>query len=362
MSARAAIDLNAFNHNLTVLERTIAPVPVMLMVKANAYGHGLLEIVQTASTAGVSRFGVLDVETALFLRKHNVTSTLFAWLHGSSTPWLEAIEANIDLGVSSILHLEAIAQACTHAGATAQVKPVAQVHLKIDTGLHRNGVNVDQWEAFVTYALMLERRDVLHIRGIWSHLADTSTEDDLRALRIFNDACAQARALGARPEVLHLAASTAGFCLPEAHFDMVRFGLVAYGVSSVKNVSAKELNIEPVMSVEADVVAIDRERQVARIDIGFGDGLCAVDTDQAHIVIGNGQYPICSVDVDTLEVCLEHAGAETERIKVGDTAYVFGAGVHGEASITTWAQWCDTAEDEVMTRLASRVERVYVRG
>ncbi|HEY5222912.1 MAG TPA: alanine racemase [Microbacteriaceae bacterium] len=349
MSARAIVDLAALRANVGLLSGSIAPARTMLAVKANAYGHGLIPVATAGLASGASSLAVLEIPAGLELRAAGVTAPLFAWLHGTNTDFRAGIEADIQLGVSAEWQLQAIAAA--HAG-----KP-ATVHLKLDSGLSRNGATPADWPALVSAALAAERAGIVRVRAAWSHLADASLEDDEAALAVFRDAVAVARSLGARFEVLHLAASSAGIRMPAARFDFVRFGIAAYGISPFDDRSAADLGVRPVMSLQADVVDLvdDPTGTFARLAVGYADGVASSALGGAQVLLGGHRVRVVTLDVDSMLV-------ETGEIvpSVGDSALVFGPGDHGEPTAAEWANWASTIGDEIVTHVAARVPRGYL--
>ncbi|AGW41201.1 alanine racemase [Leifsonia xyli subsp. cynodontis DSM 46306] len=347
---RAVIDLAALRRNVAQLTRLIAPAETMLAVKADAYGHGLLPIAEAGVEAGATSLAVLEIPAGLVLRRAGVTVPLLAWLHGAGTDWRAGIENDIDLGISSLWQLDAIA-------AAAADRP-AIVHLKVDTGLSRNGATREEWPALVDAALALQGAGVVRVRAAWSHLADTSIADDEAALAEFLDAVAEAEARGARFEILHLAASSAGIRMPEARFALVRFGIAAYGFSPFDDTTGAELGLKPVMRLEAPVTAAHLGGNAhVRVGIGFGDGVPTLGLARTSVQLGGRRCPVIAVEADSMLV-----DAGDQRVEPGDTAILFGPGESGEATAEEYAEWAGTIADEMVTGVAARVPRVYVDG
>ena len=345
---RAVVDLGALRRNVAHLTRLIAPAETMLAVKADAYGHGLLPIAEAGLEAGATSLAVLEASAGLVLRSAGITVPVLAWLHGDDTDWRAAIEADIELGISALWQLEAIAAA----GAD---RP-AVVHLKVDTGLSRNGATREQWPQLIDAALELERAGVVRIRAAWSHLADASIADDEAALAEFRDAVAEAEERGARFEILHLAASSAGIRMPEARFDLVRFGIAAYGYSPFDDRTGTELGLEAVMRLEAPVVEVHVGGTTrVRLGIGYGDGVPVLGIAKTSVLLAGQRCRVLEVDVDTMIV---DAGAA--RVAVGDTAVLFGSGLDGSVTAEKYADWAETIADEMITGVATRVPRIYV--
>jgi alanine racemase len=344
MTALATIDLDAFRANVALLTRMVAPAKVMLAVKANAYGHGMLELAPAALEAGADSLAVLEVPAAVALRESGVTAPLFAWLHGPHTDFAAAAAQDIDLGISAPWQLEAIA-------ATRPARPVA-IHLKVDTGLHRNGASEADWPALVTAALEVERSGAVTVRAIWSHLADASPEDDAEALARLQAAVHVAEALGVRTPLVHLAASSAGIRMPEARLDLVRFGIAAYGISPFDDTDGRGLGLVPVMTLETTVTDVDAEHGTATIGAGFGDGLPVSALPRAEVLAGGERRVIRAIDADASIIA-------ARGLAVGDRVVLFGVGDAGEPTAEEWAGWAETIGDEIVAQVAPRVPRAY---
>jgi alanine racemase len=344
------LDLEAFRHNVRTLAQLASPARCMIAVKANAYGHGMVPFARAAVEAGAQALAVLEVPAGLDLRAAGVQVPLFAWLHGEQTDFAAAIAADIELGVSSRIELDRILAAVRDAPAA--------VHLKIDTGLHRNGASPEDWPALVSAAREAEIAGRVRIAGLWSHLADASPEDDAAALAEFRAAVAVAAGLGVEDPFLHLAASSAGIREPEARFDQVRFGIAAYGISPFDDVDGRGLGLRPVMTVRAPVLSVDESRAV--IAAGSADGVppsvLGPSGSGAWVLLAGVRREIVEVGIDTLEVDL---GEGTAR--AGDVATLFGPGDDGEPTAEEWAEWAGTVGDEIVARASTRGERI-LRG
>jgi len=335
MTATVHIDLDAFEHNVAHLVSLAAPASTWIAIKSNAYGHGMLELAENALTVGASGLAVLDVPAALSLRGHGITATLFAWLHGAETDFGAAVAGDVDLGVSTFEQLESI----------AAVPGVGRVHLKIDTGLHRNGVSEADWESFCRRAHELESAGSIRVAGIWSHLADAGEKSDTKALAKFDSAVAQARAIGLSPDVVHIAASSAALRNPGSRHDVVRVGIAAYGISPFDDVDGAGLGLRPVLRLSASTDS-------SVVSAGWFDGMPQVSgTSGAWISCDGTPRPIVSVNPRTTDVEAEPLSSTTVDI-------IGGSG----PTVEQWAAWTNTIGDEIVTAIPSHVRRVYVRG
>ncbi len=350
MTATATIDLQAFRHNVRTLTDLVAPSAVMLAVKADAYGHGMLQLAPVALDSGASSLAVLELPAAVTLRDAGVTAPLFAWLHGAQTDFSAAWRHNIDVGISARWQIEAIE-------ASRPERPV-RVHLKVDTGLHRNGASEEDWPELVRAALKAEETGAVTVQAAWSHLADASPEDDAEALVRLHTAIGVAEDMGARFPETHLAASSAGIRMPDARLDLVRFGIAAYGISPFDDVDGKGLDLLPVMTFRTTVTDVDPERGTATIGAGFGDGMAAAALPKAEVLVAGARRMIREIDVDSSTIEAREDGADS--VEVGDEVVIFGTGDAGDPTAEEWAGWADSIGDEIVTQVATRVPRIYL--
>ncbi|MWJ47344.1 alanine racemase [Clavibacter michiganensis] len=364
---RAVVDLDAIRHNVRTLAALAAPARTMVAVKADAYGHGALQVARAALEAGAESLAVLDVASAVELRRAGITARLLAWLHGVDTDFRVAVEEGIDLGVSALWELERIAAAGRATGIRARV------HLKADTGLSRNGATPELWPDLVRAAVAADAAGELTLHALWSHLADASPEDDDAALARFHDAVRVAEELGARPVEKHLAASSAGIRLPAARFDMVRFGIAVYGISPFDDRSGRDLGLIPAMTLEADVVSVKRVEAghgvsygldhrtagpstLVLVPLGYADGIPRIAAPRASVLLNGRRFPVAGrIAMDQLVLDVGDLPVE-----VGDTAVILGPGDRGEPTAEEWAGWAETIGDEIVTRVGPRVDRVHL--
>lgn len=339
---RIEVDLAAFAHNVRTLSAMVAPARTMLAVKADAYGHGMLQLAQTALESGADSLAVLEIDAGLALRRDGVTAPLFAWLHGVDSDFAAAIAADVQLGVSAMWQLEAIL-AAGH----------GRIHLKVDTGLHRNGANPEDWPALVTAAVEAQEAGLVTVEAIWSHLADASPEADAEALTKFHDAVAVARSLGLDPPLLHLAASSAGIREPQARFGLVRFGIAAYGISPFDDQSARELGLIAPMTIRGPVMAV--HEGVATVGIGSEDGIQPSAIGHAQALIRGERRDVATLSIDAIGI--DVSGMD---VSVGDDVILFGSGERGEPTAEDWAAWAGTIGDEIVAaRGVRRLPVVY---
>lgn len=346
----ASISLPAFRANVRHAKNSLADdARLMIAIKSDAYGHGGLPLAKAAVEAGADALAVLDIDYGRALRQEIPGVRLLCWLHSPSSDFAGAASAGLDVGISGLWQLELLREQAPSQD--------TRVHLKIDTGLHRNGALPSVWPDVVQRARELEVEGHLKVVGIWSHLADTSLEEDRSSLHRFHDAVSIARQAGLTPELLHIAASAAAADLPETRLDMVRVGIIAYGVSPFDDRSAQEMGFQPVMTVKARVTSIDTSATTAILGMGFGDGLLPPSEAEGWITHDGHRFRIASVEADhTVLSAREGSPLPAE----GEWITLWGDPEGGSPRAEDWATWAGTIGDEVVASVSPHVERRFI--
>lgn len=369
----AVIDLDAIARNVRTIAERVAPAGVMAVVKANAYGHGAVEAARAALAGGATRLGVADLDEAFELREAGIDAPVLAWLHDPDADFAEAILADVEVGVSSLDQLERAAAAAT---ATGSRSPAA-VHLKIDTGLSRNGVAEADWPAVVARAAELERAGRVTVAGVFSHFANTSREVDAAQLAVFERALERAATAGLNPSVRHLASSEQAIRDPSARYDVVRIGIGVYGLTPFGDgTTCTDLGLVPAMTLRARVAAVrhvdagagasyghlwhaDAPTTLALVPLGYADGIPRHATGGgAEVLVAGARRPVVGrVAMDQFIVDVGDA-----PVAVGDEVVVFGDPASGAPTADEWAEASGTIGYEIVTRIGPRVPRRYVGG
>jgi alanine racemase len=367
----AVIDLSAVRDNVATLRARIATPHFLTVVKANAYGHGMVPVARAALAGGATHLGVADVTEALTLRSAGISAPILAWLHDPNEDFVAAVSAGITVCVSSFAQLDAVVRAGERAGLGAGTPPT--VHIKIDTGLSRNGAADETWAELFARAAELEADRRVAIEGIFSHLSNASVEDDLAQAARFESGVALARKAGLNPTIRHLSASNAALTLPQLAFDMVRVGIATYGISPDDSVAPHDYGLRPVMTLRGRVAAI-REvpagtgvsydltyrtsgaSRLALVPIGYGEGVPRAASDRGPVSIRGSRFTVAGrVAMDQFVVDC----GETE-VEVGDEVVLFGDPAKGHPSVADWAAATNTIGYEVITRLGGRLTRTFV--
>ena len=367
LRAEAVVDLAAIRANVTTLKAGTSAA-VMAVVKADGYGHGLVESSRAALAGGATWLGTATIDEALVLRRAGVDVPALSWLWtpGETETVRAAIEADIDLSVSSTWQLAIVATAARETGRTARV------HLKIDTGLSRNGAYVDDWPELVR-AAGAER--AVEVIGIWSHFAyadEPGHPTIAKQLDAFRAALDVAESLGVRPQVRHIANSAATLTLPEAHFDLVRPGIAIYGLTPVP--AQGEFGLVPAMTLRSGLASVkrvragegvsyghvyttDRDTTLALVPMGYADGIPRHATNVGPVSINGHRFTVSG------RVCMDQFVVDVGDLDVteNDDAILFGAGPDVPRAID-WAEAIGTIHYEIVTRIGPRVPRTYRGG
>lgn len=367
----ALIDTTAITANVRALRHVAGSAKLLAVLKADGYGHGIEPAARAALAGGADYLGTAVLEEAFAVREAGITAPLFSWLAAPGAPYARAIGCDINLAAYSLGQLEEIAQAGTQAG------KIPRIHLKIDTGMWRGGATHEDWPQLCASALSLERADKIKVVGIWSHLAcaDEPEHPSVAAqLAEFTWAISIAREQGLNPELCHIANSAATLAIPEAHFDMVRTGISVYGVNPLpEELRADSPELRPAMSLCAAIVQTKRapagagvsyghtertevETTLAVVPLGYADGVFRSASSRGPVQIAGQRFRVLG------RVCMDQFTVDVgeSRISAGDRAVLFGPGDDGEPHVEAWAEASGTIPYEILTRIGSRVPRVYV--
>ncbi|MFE9920201.1 alanine racemase [Streptomyces sp. NPDC005774] len=373
--ARAEIDLGALRANVRSLRAHASGAALMAVVKADAYGHGALACARAAVEAGASWLGTATPQEALALRAPGAgipsDVRVMCWLWTPGGPWREAIEADLDVGVSGMWALEEVTAAARAAG-----RP-ARVHLKADTGLGRGGCVPADWTGLVAAARAAEADGLLRVVGLWSHLAcaDEPGHPSIEAqLTRFREMVAYAEQQGVDPEVRHIANSPAILTLPDSHFDLVRAGVATYGVSPSPEIGTPaDFGLRQVMTLTASLALVKHvpgghgvsyghhyvtpgATTLGLVPLGYADGIPRHASSTGPVLV-EGKLRTVAGRIAMDQFVVDLGGDEPPP---GTEVVLFGPGDRGEPTVEDWAQAAGTIGYEIVTRIGTRVPRVHV--
>ncbi|EPH39340.1 putative Alanine racemase [Streptomyces aurantiacus JA 4570] len=368
---RAEIDLAALRANVRALRARAPHAAFMAVVKADGYGHGMIPCARAARDAGATWVGTATPEEALALRAAGIGGRVLCWLWTPGGPWRDAVEADLDVTVSGMWALREVTEAARAAGRTARVQ------LKADTGLGRNGCMPGDWPQLVREALGAEAAGLVSVTGLWSHFAcaDEPGHPSIQGqLDVFREMVAYAEERGIRPEVRHIANSPATLTRPDTHFDLVRPGIAMYGVSPSPEIGTpQDFGLRPVMTVAAALASVKHApaghgvsyghhyttpgaTTLGLVPAGYGDGIPRHASGSGPVLV-DGKWRTAAGRIAMDQFVVDLGGDEPPA---GSEALLFGPGDRGEPTAEDWARAADTIAYEIVTRIGSRVPRVYV--
>jgi alanine racemase len=360
--AEARIDLDRIKANIKHLIE-LSDTSVMAVVKADAYGHGLVPVAQAALAAGASALGVALLEEAITLRKAGITAPILAWLVPPGSDFKLAVDNEIELAASSIKVLEEI-------GAVKSTNR-PRVHLEVDTGMSRGGF-LGEWGKLDAHHVAN-----IDIVGIFSHFARADEPEEKQneeQRNRFKEMVATLESFGYTNIVRHLSNSAATLMDKESRFNMVRVGIAMYGLSPDVNSlgDSASLGLKPVMQVRAKLHLVKTvpanspvgygatayttaETKLGIVAMGYADGIPRIAQGAGVFVDGKRAPIIGRVSMDQFVVDL---GADS-KATTGDWVIVFGDGVTGEYTADDWGLASNSINYEIVTRIGPRVSRIY---
>jgi len=361
----AEVNLKRLEENLSEIRKKVAPAKVMLVVKANAYGHGLVPV-SRALAAKTDYVGVAVLEEGILLRQLGIAAPIIV-LGGI---WNEQIQQylkhDLTLTASSVEKLEQINSAAGQMGLKAKI------HLKIDTGMERIGIHY--YNAHLLQEAALKCRNV-EVEGVFSHFANADSLDltDARLqLERFNEVLRFYERRSLPMPIRHMANSAAVMKLPESHLDMVRPGIILYGVYPYPE-KAHTLDVKPALVWKSRVVYFkvvksghavsygstwrpDHDVRVVTIPVGYGDGYFRGMSNRARVIIRGKKYQqVGRICMDQMMVNLERDSAYN-----GDEVILLGEAGGEKITAEDLAGWAGTIPYEVLTNINTRVPRLYL--
>jgi alanine racemase len=360
--AEARVDLDRIKANIKHL-KDVSGAPVMAVVKADAYGHGLVPVAQAALEAGATSLGVALLEEAITLRKAGITAPILAWLVPPGSDFKLAVDNQIQLAASSIKALEEIG------AVKSEFRP--KVHLEVDTGMSRGGF-LDEWGKLDGHHVAN-----LDVVGIFSHFARADEPGEKQneiQLGRFKEMVATLESFGYTNIIRHLSNSAATLNDEYSRFDMVRTGIAMYGLSpDVKTLGDSALlGLKPAMQLRAKLHLVktvpanspvgygaaaytSAETKLGIVAMGYADGIPRIAQGAGVFVDGKRAPIIGRVSMDQFVVDL---GAES-KAATGDWVIIFGDGATGEYTADDWGAASGSINYEIVTRIGPRVPRIY---
>jgi alanine racemase len=367
----AYVDLSAIRDNVKVLQDYAKNSEVMAVVKADAYGHGLIEVSKAARQGGASWLGTALLEEAISLRNSGDKGRILTWLGSPNDKWQECISLDIDVSVSSIeIASEVI-------NASKKVGKLARVHIKVDTGLGRNGVMPDDLAELSKLLEEAKASGLIEVVAVWTHfsLADAPSRPTIkRQLIVLDESFKYLESRGFKNLMKHAANSAATLTSPDAHFDLVRPGIAVYGITPGGELNrASEYGLRPAMSLKAQVALIKdvpaghgisygaeyvtkSNTKIALIPLGYADGIPRIAGNKGPVVAKGKKFSVAG------RVCMDQFVIDIGDLdlKMGEEVTLFGDVSKNEPDVEEWAKASMSIGYEIVTRLGPRVPRVYL--
>ena len=360
--AEALVDLSAIKSNIATLKAK-AGVDLLAVVKADAYGHGLVPVAKAALEGGANWLGVALLEEAIALRAAGITAPILAWLVPPGSDFQSAVDNDIDISVASI-------KALNEVSAVKGVKR-PRVHLEVDTGMTRGGF-LDEWNKIDAPHL-----NSVEIVGIFSHFAradEPGQAQNLDQLVRFKKMVASLESFGFTNLIRHLSNSAATLVDHASAFDMVRTGIAMYGLTpDLNNLgNSQSLNLKPAMTLRAKLHLVKEvpagssvgygatektksDTKLGVVAMGYADGIPRIAKNAGVFVDGKRAPIIGRVSMDQFVVDL---GADSPA-QSGDWVTVFSTGTNGEYTADDWGAASGSINYEIVTRIGPRVPRIY---
>jgi alanine racemase len=361
------IDLDALRWNFRQAKGRIAPgVRVLSIVKANAYGHGAVEVARLLAEEGSDGFGVATVEEGAEVRRAGVSSPIVV-LPGVYPEQLpEIVEYRLTPAVCDLEMLLGLEEAARRRG----VRP--SFHLKVDTGMGRIGfpaTEVDSWLS------SLKNLQALQLEGLFSHFAQAESVEGsytIRQLESFRRVVERVQAAGHRPAWTHLANSAAVITLPAAHYNMVRPGLMLYGVYPSPQ-PARQISLKPALSWKTRILQLKkvpagssisygqtfvtkRDSVIATLPVGYADGYSRLLSNRGEVLVHERRAPVVG------RVCMDLTMVDVTDIggaRSGDEVVLLGAQGQETIAVDEMAAWAETISYEIFTSISARVPRIH---
>ncbi len=367
----AEINLDALNHNLEQVKRFTPGRRLMVAVKADAYGHGLREIARELASK-VDAFGVAGVEEGISLRRAGITNAILVLSPAPYAEIPEIIEYRLTPSVTEREFARLLSKEALHR------RTEVSVHIEVDTGMGRTGVSVREAFGFIPDVAALPG---LHLEGVFTHFpaADTDilfTETQVgEYLRLL----AELEQKGFGPLIRHAANSAGLLNVPESHLDMIRPGLLIYGIMPESYHTGQRnagLELMPVMNLRARIVNLRsmpagtsvsyerrfftrRDSRIAIITAGYGDGYPYSLTNRGQAIVSGQRAPVVG------NVCMDLTMLDVTDIPdcaIGDPVTLLGSAAGGSITANEVANWAGTIPYEIVCGVSPRVPRVYIRN
>ena len=367
----AYVDLAAIRDNVKVLQNLAKNSEVMAVVKADAYGHGLIPVAKAARQGGATWLGTALLEEAISLRSSGDSGRILTWLGSPNDKWQECIDLGIDVSVSSIEIASGVIKAAKKIGKKAKI------HIKVDTGLGRNGVMPGDLADLTSLLEEATANGLVEVVAVWTHfaLADAPSSPTIaKQLEVLDASFKFVESRGFKNLMKHAANSAATLTSPHTHFDLVRPGIAVYGITPGGEVGkASEFGLRPAMTLKAQAALVKdvpaghgisygaeyvtkQNTKIALIPLGYADGIPRIAGNKGPVLANGKKFSVAG------RVCMDQFVIDIGELdfSTGDEVILFGDPAQNEPDVEEWAKASQSIGYEIVTRLGSRVPRIYL--
>ncbi len=367
----AYVDLAAIRDNVKVLQNLAKNSEVMAVVKADAYGHGLIPVAKAARQGGATWLGTALLEEAISLRSSGDSGRILTWLGSPNDKWQECIDLGIDISVTSIEIASEVIKAAKKIGKKAKI------HIKVDTGLGRNGIMPDDLADLTSLLEEATANGLVEVVAVWTHfaLADAPSSPTIaKQLEVLDASFKFVESRGFKNLMKHAANSAATLTSPHTHFDLVRPGIAVYGITPGGEVGkASEYGLRPAMTLKAQAALVKdvpaghgisygaeyvtkQNTKIALIPLGYADGIPRIAGNKGPVLANGKKFSVAG------RVCMDQFVIDIGDLdfSTGDEVILFGDPAQNEPDVEEWAKASQSIGYEIVTRLGSRVPRIYL--
>jgi len=367
----AYVDLAAIRDNVKVLQNLAKNSEVMAVVKADAYGHGLIPVAKAARQGGATWLGTALLEEAISLRNSGDSGRILTWLGSPNDKWQECIDLGIDVSVSSIEIASEVIKAAKKIGKKSKI------HIKVDTGLGRNGVMPGDLADLTSLLEEATANGLVEVVAVWTHfaLADAPSSPTIsKQLEVLDASFKFVESRGFKNLMKHAANSAATLTSPHTHFDLVRPGIAVYGITPGGGVGkASEFGLRPAMTLKAQATLVKdvpaghgisygaeyvtkQNTKIALIPLGYADGIPRIAGNKGAVLANGKKLSVAG------RVCMDQFVIDIGDLdfSTGDEVILFGDPAQNEPDVEEWAKASQSIGYEIVTRLGSRVPRIYL--
>lgn len=360
------INLHQLEKNYLAIRNWMGDKDIILILKANAYGHGLIEVARHLQKFDHVYFGVAYLEEGIMLRKAGIRCPILVMGAISNSQIQYYLHYDLMMTVPSVSKLMAINEVAK------ENNTQAKIHLKVDTGMERIGIHY--YHADALFESLKECPNII-VDGIFSHFS-TADEEDISYAQIqlerFHEVVSHAAFSHEKRPKIHMANSAGMIALPSAHFDMIRIGLLLYGVYPRPDMK-KSIDVKPCMTWKTQVVyfkVVEKDQPVGygrtwktqdqtriiTLPVGYGDGYMRSMSNKAYVLLNGKRYPVVgSICMDQVMVDIGWDSAYN-----GDEAVLLGSQNNEQITVEEMAEWAGTISYEILTNINTRVPRKYL--